>query len=618
MNELALLPDPLLATKFFVPTAPHALVDRQRLHLRLHQGLQRKLTLVSAPAGFGKTTLVSSWLHALPKGDPVVAWLSLDAQDNHPQRFWTYVLTAVERRSPGVSRQALAALQAPEVPPLTGVLTTFLNDLMALPMPIVLVLDDYDLITDGAIHRSLLFLIEHLPPHVHLLLLTRSDPPLALARLRSHGHVLEVRSDELRCTPDEMHDVLDAAMGIPLADGDARRELATRTEGWLAGLQLLGLSLQARGDVATVLAEISGSHHYIVDYLTEEVLSQQPPDVQHFLLHTALLDRLSAALCDAVLDGTPAGRLPTAEGAAVDQTGAGRSSQELLEYLERANLFVVPLDMQRRWYRYHQLFAEALRYRLEQLHPELVPILHRRASDWYAAHGNLGQAVQHALSAQAWERAAELLEPVIATEHWRDVSVPQVERWLAQLPEAVVRSRPRLCAVYGRTLGLSGRLAESERWLQLAADDGRADPQPRDDAGFDQSQPAREALLGEAEAPHHPTTLALVAPRVAEAGALVEPLSEREREVLHLMAAGASNQEIGERLIVALNTAKRHVSNIMGKLGASNRTQAVAHARALKLLGDTPEHAGLDHLVVPKPVYLVGRAAPTAALPLAS
>ena len=439
--------DQYLATKFFVPTTPHALVRRPRLFSLLEEGRKRPLTLVSAPAGFGKTTLLAAWVQAQTPGNQLVAWVSLDEEDNDPVRFWSYVLTALDRIQPGTYRELARYLRAAEHPPLPSVLTACLNRLAEGDSSLMLVLDDYHLITEPEVHTSLSSFLEHLPAHVHVLLSTRADPPLPLTRLRGRGHLLEVRADQLRTTPGEATAFLREVMHVDLPE----HELAAvekRTEGWLVGLQLVGLSLQGRPSSTSsrdLLEEISGQHGYILDYLTEEVLSHQEPAVQHFLLHTCILERLTAPLCDAV-------------------TGQ-RDSQQMLEALQRTNLFVVPLDSQRRWYRYHALFAEALRARLEQEEEMSVRELHQRASQWFAGQGDLTGAVQHALSACDWQRAADLIEQHRQIYEWTSDTYPLMHGWLQRLPEEVVRARPRLCLFTAHALSNGATPQVIDGWL---------------------------------------------------------------------------------------------------------------------------------------------------------
>ncbi len=446
-------PASLPTTKFFLPTSSHALIARPRLLALLQQGLQRKLTLVSAPAGFGKTTLVAAWLRslaeALPKHQPQVAWVGLESADNDPIRFWTAVLTALEQRAPGSGQHSLALLHAQPTHPLAYVLTTLINQLAQTQTPWLVVLDDYQVISEPAIHAQLSYLLEHQPPSVHLILLSRTDPPLSLPRLRARDQVLEVRTEHLRVTVEGTMAFFQDVMGIELPEA-ALQEITTRTEGWWVGLQLLGLSLRYSADPVETLEELGGSQRYILDYLVEEVLQQQPAAVQRFLLQTSILEQLCAPLCDAVT------REP--------------GSQHVLEELERDNVFVVPLDGHRRWYRYHALFAEALHYQLEQQHADEVDGLHVRASAWYAEQGNTCEAIQHALLAHTWQLAADLIEQGHVSLLWNEGlgDAATLRQWLSQFPEEVIRARPQLCLAYAQVLHSAAPPATVEAWLQAA------------------------------------------------------------------------------------------------------------------------------------------------------
>ncbi|HEX6554804.1 MAG TPA: LuxR C-terminal-related transcriptional regulator [Ktedonobacteraceae bacterium] len=467
------LADELLATKFFIPSSPHELVSRPRLSTLLDEGFQRSLTVVSAPAGFGKTTLLSSWVQTLPKGAVSVAWVSLDEQDNDPVRFWLYVFTALDRLQPGMCADFVAYLQTEQALSIQHLLTVLINRLAAQPERWLLVLDDFHLVTEQMIHSSLTYLVEHLPPHLRIILASRSDPPLPLARLRARGQLLEVRADQLRATNDEAAVFLREVMGVHLSDQDLA-VVQQRTENWLVGLQLVGLSLQGssptinRGATRDLLSEVSGNQDYILDYLTDEILHRQPLAVQTFLLCTSILEQLSAPLCDAVLE----------------QQG----SQQVLEQLESANLFIVSLDGRRHWYRYHALFAEALRYRLEQWEGERAAALHMRASRWYAARGFTSEAVGHALLGQDWEQAATLIEHAIPPMLWQRSEFPLVLRWLERLPPAVIRSRPRLCSAYAWVLHHVSSTDAASSWLEVA------------EAGLAQQQAASVALPAEEQA----------------------------------------------------------------------------------------------------------------------
>jgi LuxR family maltose regulon positive regulatory protein len=417
------------------------------------------LTLISAPAGFGKTTLLAEWLGTPPAGEPSIAWLSLDEADNEAGLFWTYVLTALERAASGVATNALSLLRTPQPPPTETILATLLNELGTAPNHIVLVLDDYHVIGAPDIQDGMAFLLEHLPAHTHLVIATRADPALPLSRLRAGGELVEIRAVDLRFTPDEAAAYLNEVMGLALGASDVAA-LEARTEGWIAALQLAALSMQGREDVAGFIASFAGDDRYIVDYLVEEVLQRQPEGVRNFLLQTSILERLSGPLCDAI----------------TGQHG-GRGT---LEALDRGNLFLVPLDDRREWYRYHHLFADVLRARLLDEQPGHVPELHRRASDWYEQNSARSEAIHHAMAGQNFERAADLIELAIpAMAQGRHEATAR--RWLEVLPEELFRFRPVLSIGHVGALMVSGdlearqrelverRLRDAERWLDDAA-----------------------------------------------------------------------------------------------------------------------------------------------------
>ncbi|WP_307427568.1 LuxR C-terminal-related transcriptional regulator [Pseudarthrobacter defluvii] len=421
---------------------------------RLNRGAESTLTLVSAPAGFGKTTLLTEWLASASADGWSAAWLSLDKRDNDSTMFWTYFITALKTASDGVGAAALSLLQSAQ-PPIEAVLASLLNNLHAVSSDVVLVLDDYHVIDAPDIHDGIAFLLEHLPPQVHLVIAGRADPVLPLARLRARGELVEIRAADLRFTADEAAAYLSGAMGLELTAGDIAA-LEGRTEGWIAALQLAALSMQGREDLAAFIAGFAGDDRYIVDYLAEEVLQRQPEDVQRFLLETSILDRLTGPLCDAV-------------------TGQDNGKLRLVE-LERANLFLVPLDDRRQWYRYHQLFADVLRARLLEERGEELPVLHRRASTWYEQNGQAFDAVRHAVAAQDFDRAAHLVELAVpAIRRNRQEAV--LRGWLKVLPDDVVRVRPVLGVGLVGTLVVSGdveeaeaRLREVERWLKSLTD----------------------------------------------------------------------------------------------------------------------------------------------------
>src|SRR6202049_835240 len=380
------MPTSILATKLYRPRLRPNVVSRPRLIERLNAGLHRKLTLIAAPAGFGKTTLISEWVAFI--GRPT-AWLSLDEGENDPARFLAYLVAALQTIAAHIGEGVLGMLQSSQPLPTEAILTALLNEITTLPDHFVLVLDDYHVIDARPVDVALTYLVEHLPPQMHLVIATREDPQLPLARLRARSHLTELRAADLRFTASEAAEFLNQVMGLSLSAEDIAT-LEDRTEGWIAGLQLAALSMQGHQDVPGFIRAFAGDHRYIVDYLLEEVLQRQPEPVRRFLLQTAILDRLNGPLCDAV-------------------TGQEEGNARL-EALERGNFFVVPLDDTRHWYRYHHLFAEVLSARLMEEQPDQVATLHRRASAWYEQHGSVGDAIRHALEARDFARAADLVE----------------------------------------------------------------------------------------------------------------------------------------------------------------------------------------------------------------
>lgn len=420
----------VLVTKLYVPPPRARAIHRRRLVERLNEGMDRKLTLISAPAGFGKTTLVSEWIAS---GRPA-AWLSLDEGDNDLSRFLTYLVAALQTIGPTIGEGVARALQLPQLPPTESILTTLLNDISGLETQAVLVLDDYHRIESMAIDAAVTFLLEHLPPQMHLVITTREDPQIPLARLRARDQLTELRIADLRFTASEATEFLNPVMGLDLSAADIAA-LEGRTEGWIAGLQLAALSMQGHQDATGFIQSFTGSHHFVMDYLVEEVLRQQPEPVQSFLLSTSILDQLCGPLCDAVV---------------LDPSA---SSQQTLEYLERANLFLIPLDDERRWYRYHHLFAALLRQRLHQgsaskSGDEVADVvgLHHRASVWYEEHGLEMDAFQHA-AAHDVARAERLIEGDGVPLYFRGTVAP-VLKWLESLPRAMLDARPSLWVMY--------------------------------------------------------------------------------------------------------------------------------------------------------------------------
>jgi LuxR family transcriptional regulator, maltose regulon positive regulatory protein len=446
---------PLLATKLYIPRRRRGLVARPRLSERLNRGAESTLTLVSAPAGFGKTTLLTEWLD---QSKSSAAWVSLDQTDNHAISFWSYFVAALQTVEPHIGANAIEILQSAQPAPIEAVLTLLLNELSAGSNGIVLVLDDYHVIDARDVHDGMAFLLDHRPPRLHIVIASRAEPPLPLARLRARGELVEVRAEDLRFATDEAATYFHESMGLDLTARDVAA-LGERTEGWIAALQLAALSMQGRDDVTGFIATFTGDDRYIVDYLAEEVLQRQPDIVRSFLRDTSILDRLCGPLCDAV----------TGQADGVGQT--------TLEGLERGNLFVVPLDDRRHWYRYHHLFADVLRARLLAEQPGRMPALHRRASAWYERTGERPDAIRHALAADDFSKAADLIE--LAAPALRSIRQEgALLGWLGALPEELLRYRPVLSNVYagellasGKVEGVDVHLRDAERWLGPDAPD---------------------------------------------------------------------------------------------------------------------------------------------------
>jgi LuxR family transcriptional regulator, maltose regulon positive regulatory protein len=472
---------PLVQTKLAIPCAAHALVARPRLTALLERALIAKLTLVAAPAGFGKTMLLADWLQrelAHSPASPAVAWVALDADDNCPVRFWSYVLTALANCLPEIAGAAGAALRAAQQGAVDQVLRLLINGLAACRAPVLLVLDDYHLIDAPCIHDALRLLVEHLPPALHLVLLTRAEPPLPLARLRVSGEVVELRADDLRCTLEEtaafVADVLQAQLSPALLT-----QVHACSEGWLAGLHLLGRALRPNGDQAGLHHALDGCQSDLIDYVLNEVLEREPAHVREFVLHTSVLDQLHGPLCDAICATSPG------------------HSQQLLEYLERSNLFVVALDAQRRCYRYHPLFAGALRHHLRRVAPAQATALHQRASAWWLAQGQHVVAMQHALAAQAWHQAADIAQ-ALPTHYWQGEQLALLRHWCAALPVAMLRQHPRLCLRYAQALYAADQLEACGFWLQTARDALQVQAVAPDTPNAEtQLQQPHQQLLGE-------------------------------------------------------------------------------------------------------------------------
>lgn len=461
-------PGLLLATKLYTPPTRQNLVARPRLLERLSQAVNCRLILVSAPAGFGKTTLLSEWIERQPP-NWAFCWLTLDTTDNDPSRFCRYLIAALQKWQLALGQALLPELYSPQPPPLESLLTVLLNDLGQLVQSSewaarhgVVILDDYYQIESSIIHAAVSFLIDHLPPQVHLVIATRADPLFPLARWRSRREMLEVRVDDLRFTDDEAACFLHQRMALDLAPADVA-VLKERTEGWIAGLQMAALSLQNRGDLTAFVQAFSGSHRHILDYLSDEVLNRQPAAVQRFLLYTSVLERMSAPLCDTLIQNCP----PVVQPDVLAGASGTCPAQSMLEHLERTNLFVVPLDDERRWYRYHHLFADLLRIRLGQAQPEIVPVLHRCASTWHEQNEHWEEAIHHALQSGDEERAAGLIERVLLTQQHmarlRGLSI-----WIEQLPGSLINRRPLLCLLRAMDLTDRSQLDEVDELLRTA------------------------------------------------------------------------------------------------------------------------------------------------------
>ncbi len=440
------MPTPILITKLFPPPLNPDLVKRQDLIDRLSDGLDRKVALISAPAGFGKSTLVGDWLEGLKGGE--AAWLSLDEEDSDPSRFLTYLISTLartQRLGADFGKGALGMLQSPQPPPIQSVLIPILNEIAEASGKIVLVLDDFHLIESQEVQDALSYFLEHLPPQLHLVISTRQDPQLPLGRLRAQGQITELRAADLRFSNSEAADFLNRLMGLDLSPEEIAA-LETKTEGWVAGLQLAAISLQGSEDIQGFIRSFQGSNRLVLDFLIEEVLGQLPEGIQEFLLQTSILNRLTGPLCDTL-------------------TGQG-NSQETLVTLDRANLFILPLDEERRWYRYHHLFADLLRQRLSQTQPQKKLALHSIASQWYEDQGLINEAIEHALLSKDYQLATKLINEHIE-ERWRQGKLARIMRWLEKLPDEFTDNSPNLCVYLAWNSFTKGYQDQAERILQF-------------------------------------------------------------------------------------------------------------------------------------------------------
>lgn len=539
---------PLFSTRITPPPVRAPLVARPRLLQRMNQGLQRRLTLVSAPAGYGKTTLLAEWAAGVPLP---VAWLALDDGDNDPGRFTASLWASIQRVFNGPDWPALADLA--ELPP-EAALQHMLLSLAQAGQPLALVWDDYHALRSPALHQAVAAFVDHLPAHLHLVIATRRDPPIPLARLRAQDELVEVRAEQLRFSPEESADFLERRMGLRLSPSDLET-LTRRTEGWAAGLQLAALSLLEQPDPRPFIQSLSGSHRFILEYLIEEVLETQPPEIQTFLLRTSLLRRLNAALCDALLDDPH----PPAAGT--------------LAYLERANLFLTPLDPERQWFRYHHLFADLLRRRLkETAGPEEIARLHRRAAGWYHAAGDGLETIHHALAGGDWPAAAEMLAHW-GNEFFKTGALGTYLSALKSLPEEVLHSHPQLLQDLGWGLALTNDLDQAEHYLELAAEARRDDP------NF-----TGETLAGMAFAAIYRFDLQRALPLARQALELIAPENEWMRSVA-AMVLGLVHWNTGDPKACqqAMQTARRAAVRTNAPRVYKMATAYLGRARALEM-----------------------------------
>lgn len=479
----------IMASKLFAPALKSGFLSRPRLTGVLRQSTASKLVLVSAPAGFGKTAFLADCLAQMLDEENALAWLSLDVSDRDPATFWTGVVTALQKAVPGLAAGVMEQLTSSPLP-VEQVLITVLQGLASWSeVPdgqrheklhgsdstpesekespkheLWLMLDDYHLADNREIATGMVFLLEHLPPSVHALISTRADPDLPLSRWRAREELLEIRAADLRFTAEETVEYFNAVHGVDLKAAEAAA-LSDKTEGWIAALQLAGLSLKGHTDVAGFIGRFTGDDRYILDYLLEEVLAQQPAEIRSFLLHSSVLDRLTGPLCDAVMGG--------------DAVTSGVSGESMLAAMERENLFLIPLDHQRQWYRYHRLFADMLRARLLSEEPELIPQLHERASHWFEGEAMAAEAIGHALAAKNFDRAAHLME-MAATQIRRERRDALFLGWLDELPYEVVRLSPVLTVFRAFSLMAAGELDDVEPHLVEAERTMAAVPQGDD------------------------------------------------------------------------------------------------------------------------------------------
>jgi LuxR family maltose regulon positive regulatory protein len=433
----------LLTTKLFLPPTRPEIISRPRLIERLHQGTTRQLTLISAPPGFGKSTLISAWASTVEKP---VAWLSLDENDNNLKRFLTYLIAAFQVIDGSIGEGILPSLESSENMPMETLVSLLINEISVSDHDFYIVIDDYHLVTTESIYKAIDFLLDHLPPNTHLVMSGRVDPPISISRLRARGQMTEIRLNDLRFTESEVTSLLNDLNRLNLSAEDILA-LLSRTEGWITGLQLAAISMQGREDIHEFVTAFSGSHHYIIDYLVDEVLARQPEDMQSFLIQTSILERFSSALCDAVLEIS--------------------NSRECLQELYNANMFLIPLDDEHTWYRYHHLFADFLKQRLREKDPSVIPSLHRRASWWLEQSNLINEAINHSMGGEEYQRAAQLIES-IGPDMMMQNEFDQLGKWLDTMPLELVVSWPWLCVIRAWMNHRWARLDESEKYVQYA------------------------------------------------------------------------------------------------------------------------------------------------------
>ena len=467
--SIGLVNQPLIKTKSLIPPLRDGFVSRPHLFEKLEQGAQRALTLISAPAGYGKTTLLSEWITTREKKGAslplTVCWLSLDPGDNDPIRFLSYLTATLDKVNPEATEGTRSLLQSsqsfnPQIP-----ISVLINNLQEIPHSVSLILDDYQFINNQTIHNGITFLLEHIPPNVHLVIATRSDPPLPIARLRSRDQLVELRANDLRFSTSETTTFLKTIFNLSLTP-DQISDLEKRTEGWIAGLQMAAISMQGRADISQFIDAFSGSHRFIMDYLTEEALNRQPQKTKEFLLYTSILERLSGPLCDYILAGefdNEANTSPSIN----DLSFTQGESQNLLNELERSNLFIIPTDEARVWYRYHHLFADILRTRLKQISPESIPVLHTRASEWFEKNGWIEESIEHSLIARNWDNASRLID-IHIYRYLENGQMTTVMKWIEGFPKDIIYRYPKLCVKVAEVYAQSGLIDQIDPLLDRA------------------------------------------------------------------------------------------------------------------------------------------------------